>query len=69
MEDEPAEALHSNVIGTANVMTAAQAAGAERFVLISTDKAVAPVNVMGKTKQLAERLMLSFCAAARENAD
>ncbi|MDR1412989.1 MAG: polysaccharide biosynthesis protein [Actinomycetes bacterium] len=62
MESEPLEALHSNVVGTANVLTAAQAAAAARFVLISTDKAVAPLNVMGKTKQLAERLILA-CSA------
>jgi FlaA1/EpsC-like NDP-sugar epimerase len=60
MELEPVEAVRSNVIGTVNVMQAAAAVGAERFVLISTDKAVAPANVMGKTKQLAERLMLAF---------
>jgi len=62
MEMEPAEALRSNVIGTANIMDAAASHGAERFVLISTDKAVEPVNVMGKTKQLAERLMLARIA-------
>ncbi|MCL2655386.1 MAG: polysaccharide biosynthesis protein [Coriobacteriia bacterium] len=60
MELEPIEAVHSNVIGTANVMEAAARVGAQRFVLISTDKAVSPANVMGKTKQLAERLMLAF---------
>ncbi|MCL2491849.1 MAG: polysaccharide biosynthesis protein [Coriobacteriia bacterium] len=59
MEMEPAEALRSNVIGTSNILEAAARHGAERFVLISTDKAVEPVNIMGKTKQLAERLMLS----------
>lgn len=60
MELEPAEAIRTNVLGTAHVMQAAAVNGAQRFVLISTDKAVSPVNVMGKTKQLAERLMLSF---------
>jgi len=65
MELEPMEAVRSNVIGTANVMEAAVRAGVERFVLISTDKAVAPANVMGKTKQLAERLMLAFAQSAR----
>lgn len=59
MELEPSEAFIANVLGTANVMEAAGESGAERFVLISTDKAVAPINVMGKTKQLGERLMLS----------
>ncbi|MDR1775836.1 MAG: polysaccharide biosynthesis protein [Actinomycetes bacterium] len=60
MEIEPIEAIRSNVLGTANVLQAADAAGAERFVLISTDKAVAPLNVMGKTKELAERLVLAY---------
>ena len=59
MEMEPAEALRANVVGTGLVMDAAARHGAERFVLISTDKAVQPVNVMGKTKQLAEQLMLA----------
>jgi FlaA1/EpsC-like NDP-sugar epimerase len=58
MEMEPAEALRTNVTATGIVMDAAARHGAERFVLISTDKAVEPVNVMGKTKQLAERIML-----------
>jgi len=66
MELEPAEAVHSNVIGTANVMEAAVRVGTERFVLISTDKAVAPANVMGKTKQLAERLLLAFARSLAE---
>ncbi len=66
MEAEPVEAVRSNVVGTANVMEAAARVGTERFVLISTDKAVAPVNVMGKTKQLAERLMLAFTHSATQ---
>lgn len=59
MELEPSEAIRTNVIGTANILRAAAAAGSKKFVLISTDKAVSPANVMGKTKQLAERLMLA----------
>lgn len=59
MELEPSEAFLANVVGTHNVMQAAHRNGCKRFVLISTDKAVAPANVMGKTKQLAERLLLS----------
>lgn len=58
MELEPAEAVRTNVVGTATLYDAAGRAGAERFVLISTDKAVDPANVMGKTKQIGERLML-----------
>jgi FlaA1/EpsC-like NDP-sugar epimerase len=53
-EVNPAEAIRVNVLGTRNVVTEATAAGVARFVLISTDKAVRPVNVMGATKRLAE---------------
>ncbi|MCL2605842.1 MAG: polysaccharide biosynthesis protein [Coriobacteriia bacterium] len=60
MESEQVEAIHNNVVGTHNVMREAIAAGTERFVLISTDKAVAPASVMGKTKELAERLLLFY---------
>jgi FlaA1/EpsC-like NDP-sugar epimerase len=62
MEDEPEEAIRANVLGTMNVLKACEAVNAERFVLISTDKAVEPRNVMGATKALAELVML---AAAR----
>ena len=60
MESEPSEAFRTNVAGTRTIMAAAADHGAERFVLISTDKAVAPSSVMGKTKQLAERSMLTM---------
>lgn len=59
MELEPAEAVKTNVVGTRNVIEACERHGVERFVLISTDKAVAPVNVMGLTKRLAELVMLA----------
>ncbi len=58
MELAPAEAIKTNVGGTRNVIEACERFGTERFVLISTDKAVAPVNIMGLTKSLAERIML-----------
>lgn len=58
MELSPEEAVKTNVLGTRQVLRACVAHGVERFVLISTDKAVAPVNVMGLTKSLAERTML-----------
>ena len=59
MEDAPDEAVKTNVLGTSNVIESCENHGTERFVLISTDKAVAPANVMGLTKALAERVMLS----------
>ena len=54
MEDAPEEAVKNNVFGTLNVARMADAVGAERFVLISTDKAVRPSSVMGATKRIAE---------------
>jgi FlaA1/EpsC-like NDP-sugar epimerase len=54
MEDHPAHAVSNNVFGTKSIADAAAAVGAERFILISTDKAVNPTSVMGSTKRLAE---------------
>jgi FlaA1/EpsC-like NDP-sugar epimerase len=54
MEDAPAEAVKNNVFGTQNAARMAEACGAERFVLISTDKAVHPASVMGVSKRVAE---------------
>ncbi len=68
MELAPAEAIKTNVLGTQQVIEACERYGIERFVLISTDKAVAPVNIMGLTKSLAEREMLAATRRGRLNA-
>jgi FlaA1/EpsC-like NDP-sugar epimerase len=56
LEQAPAEAVKTNVEGTANVLYAAEKSGAHTFVNISTDKACDPTNVLGASKRIAERL-------------
>lgn len=65
MEVFPEEAVATNVFGTLSVYRAALKAGVEKVVLISTDKAVRPISVMGQTKKLAEMLTQSFNGAGK----
>ncbi|NCB92667.1 MAG: polysaccharide biosynthesis protein [Clostridia bacterium] len=57
MEDSPNEAIKNNVFGTLNVAQAASVYGSKKFILISTDKAVNPTNIMGASKRLCEMII------------
>jgi FlaA1/EpsC-like NDP-sugar epimerase len=66
MEDSPCEAIKNNVMGTYYTAYAAMAYNCEKFVLISTDKAVNPVNVMGASKRLCEMIVQAFAKKIAE---
>lgn len=60
MEDSPNEAIKNNVFGTFKVAQAAAMSGVKRFVMISTDKAVNPTNIMGASKRICEMIIQTF---------
>ncbi|MDZ7587870.1 MAG: nucleoside-diphosphate sugar epimerase/dehydratase [Parasphingorhabdus sp.] len=60
VEANPVEAIRNNIIGTFEVVNAAHMAGVGDFILISTDKAVRPTNIMGATKRAAEQILQAF---------
>ena len=66
MEDSPCEAIKNNAIGTYKTAYAAMVHGCKRFVLISTDKAVNPTNIMGASKRLCEMIIQSFDEKIKE---
>ena len=66
MEDSPCESIKNNAFGTYKTAYAAMAHGCERFVLISTDKAVNPTNIMGASKRLCEMVIQSFDRKIKE---
>jgi len=62
VEQNPGQGIDNNVMGTLSMALAAADAGVRRFVLVSTDKAVRPTNVMGATKRMAELILQAFAA-------
>ena len=66
MEDSPCESIKNNAVGTYKTAYAAMMNGCKRFVLISTDKAVNPTNIMGASKRLCEMIIQSFDKKIRE---
>ena len=68
MELSPGEAVKNNVFGTLNVAQACDQYGVKRMVMISTDKAVNPTNIMGATKRICE-LIIQYCSRHSQNTD
>lgn len=66
MEDSPCEAIKNNAMGTYKTAYAAMSHGCKRFVLISTDKAVNPTNIMGASKRLCEMIIQAFDKKIKE---
>lgn len=67
MEDSPNEAIKNNVFGTYKTAEAADRYGVEKFVLISTDKAVNPTNIMGASKRMCEMVVQMFARHSKTN--
>ncbi len=67
MEENPGEAVKNNIFGTLNTVKAADQYGTERFVFVSTDKAVNPTNVMGASKRVAEMIIQLYNTRSRTN--
>lgn len=67
MEDSPCESIKNNAMGTYKTAYAAMVHGCEKFVLISTDKAVNPTNIMGASKRLCEMIIQAFAAKIKED--
>lgn len=67
MEENPVAAVQNNVFGTKNLLDAALESKVQRFVLISTDKAVNPVSVYGASKMLCEKMVLQYAKKAAQN--
>ena len=63
----PLEAVKTNILGASNVLDAAEEAGVEKVIVLSTDKAVYPINAMGMTKALMEKLMLAKARSTRSD--
>lgn len=66
MEDNPCESIKNNAMGTYKTAYAAMVHGCEKFVLISTDKAVNPTNIMGASKRLCEMIIQAFAAKIKD---